>query len=152
MKYELVELEEKLVVGLSSRTSNHDPKMPEIIGGLWNDYYQKGVYQGIKNKANGKSICLYSDFESDLNGKYDATICCEVDCEDEKENSLVVKKIQAGKYAKFVVKGHMQRAVVEFWMKFWQMDFDRSYTTDFEEYQGGSDMDNTEIHIYVALN
>lgn len=43
MNYEIVELEEKLVVGVSSKTSNDDPDMGVIIGGLWNELYQGGV-------------------------------------------------------------------------------------------------------------
>ena len=35
MKYEIVELKEKSVAGLSVRTSNLSPDMPKIIGGLW---------------------------------------------------------------------------------------------------------------------
>lgn len=63
-----------------------------------------------------------------------------------------VKTIPAGKYAKFIVRGHVQQAVAEFWTKLWSMELDRKFSSDFEEYQSGGDMDNAEIHIYIALN
>lgn len=35
MKYEIVELEPKTVVGISAVTSNNDPEMQKKIGDLW---------------------------------------------------------------------------------------------------------------------
>lgn len=65
---------------------------------------------------------------------------------------IQIETIPAGKYAKFIVQGHMQQAVAEFWTKLWSMELDRKFSSDFEEYQSGGDMDNAEIHIYIALN
>lgn len=44
MDYELVTLNEKTVVGLCARTSNRSPDMGAVIGGLWQTYYQGGIY------------------------------------------------------------------------------------------------------------
>ena len=38
MEYEIVNLEEKIAVGLSARTSNASPDMGAVIGGLWNQF------------------------------------------------------------------------------------------------------------------
>ena len=65
-------------------------------------------------------------------------------------DGVVKRVIPAGNYAKFVVKGHMQKAVAEFWQKLWMMDLPRAFTYDFEEYQN-SDMEHAEIHIYISL-
>ena len=35
MNYEIVNLEEKRVVGLAARTNNQSPEMGAVIGGLW---------------------------------------------------------------------------------------------------------------------
>ena len=35
MNYEIVELEQKTVVGVSAITSSSDPNMSAVIGGLW---------------------------------------------------------------------------------------------------------------------
>lgn len=62
----------------------------------------------IKNKRNEYAIGLYSDYEAD---KYRATAGSEV---SKAENSgLTVKIIPAGKYAKFSVHGHMEKAVTK---------------------------------------
>lgn len=145
MKYEIVELKEKILVGISAQTSNSDPDMGAVIGGLWEKLYMQGTHQTIKNKASEFAIGLYSDYKDD---KYSVTVGVEV---SEADNSgLTVKVIPAGKYAKFSVHGDMQKAVAEAWEKIWSMDLDRSYTGDFEEYLN-SDMENADINIYIAL-
>lgn len=145
MKYEIVNLEQKTVVGVSAITSNTDPKMSEIIGGLWEKLYQGGVNAAIKNKVNEYAIGLYSDYSKD---KYCVTAGNEVSKAENEE--LDVKIIPAGKYAKFSVHGHMQKAVAEAWGEIWKMDLDRSFTGDFEEYLN-SDWENADIDIYIAL-
>ncbi|MDD3402178.1 MAG: GyrI-like domain-containing protein [Hespellia sp.] len=145
MNYEIVNLNEKTIVGVSTTTSNDDPKMGEKIGKLWMDLYQGGVNAKIKNKVNEYAIGLYSDYtEKD----YVVTVGNEV---SKSENSaLTTKIIPAGKYAKFSLRGHMQKVVAETWGEIWQMDLDRSFTGDFEEYLN-SDVENSEINIYIAL-
>lgn len=146
MNYEIVNLDEKTIVGVSAVTNNNDPKMGEKIGQLWVDLYQGGVNQNIKNKVNDYAIGLYSDYQA--NGEYTVTAGNEV---SKAENSeYVTKIIPAGKYAKFSVHGHMERAVAEAWGEIWKMELDRSFSGDFEEYLN-SDFDNADIDIYVAL-
>ncbi len=151
MHYEIIELEEKKLVGLKARTCNQDKDMPEVIGGLWQRLMNPEIFMAIPNRVNEKCIGLYSDYESDLNGKYDITVGCEVSKVGDLPQTMVSKTIPAGKYAKFVVLGHVQQAVAEFWTKLWAMDLDRKYSADFEEYQSGDEMDQAEIHIYIAL-
>ncbi|MDO5779755.1 MAG: GyrI-like domain-containing protein [Clostridium sp.] len=145
MNYEIVNLEEKIIVGVSAITSNDDPKMGQVIGELWEKLYQGGINKIIKNKANEYAIGLYSDYEDN---KYCVTVGNEVSRVENEE--LVVKKIPSGKYAKFFIEGHMQKAVAEAWSEIWQMDLERSYKVDFEEYLN-ADYDNAKINIYIAL-
>lgn len=145
MNYEIVNLEEKIIVGVSAITSNDDPKMGQVIGELWEKLYQGEINKIIKNKANEYAIGLYSDYEDN---KYCVTVGNEVSRVENEE--LVVKKIPSGKYAKFFIEGHMQKAVAEAWSEIWQMDLERSYKADFEEYLN-SDYDNAKINIYIAL-
>lgn len=151
MDYEIVNLKEKLVVGLTARTQNSDENMANIIGDLWNDFYQKGIYASVSNKANAKALGIYSDYESDKNGTYSVTVGCEVTRAENISEETIVKTIPAGSYAKFIVRGNMHKAVAEFWQRLWEMDLDRSYQYDFEEYQNG-DMENAEIHMYISVN
>jgi predicted transcriptional regulator YdeE len=150
MNYELVELEEKTVVGVTARTKNSDENMPNIIGGLWNSFYQDVIYPQIMNKINQKALGIYSDYESDVNSEYSVTVSCEVSDVKSIPVNTVTKAIPAGKYAKFIVRGHMQKAVADFWSQLWQMDLERSYICDFEEYQD-CNMEDAEIHIYISI-
>ena len=145
MNYEIVTLPEKIVVGVSATTSNNDPEMGKVIGGLWEKLYQGGVNAAIKNKVNESAIGLYSDYAAD---SYCVTAGNEVSTAENPE--LTVKIIPAGKYAKFSVHGHMERAVAQAWGEIWQMDLPRSFTGDFEEYLN-SNFENCDIDIYIAL-
>lgn len=145
MDYDIVYLEQKIVVGISAVTSNDSPEMGTVIGGLWEKLYQGGVNDTIKNIKNPFAIGLYSDYEDD---HYCVTVGKEVSSVD--NNDLVVKIIPAGKYAKFSIHGNMQTAVSETWCKIWELDLDRSFTGDFEEYLN-ADFENGDIDIYIAL-
>lgn len=145
MNYEIVNLKEKIVVGVSAITSNDDPNMGKVIGGLWGKLYQDGVNESIKNKVNEYAIGLYSDYEEN---KYLVTVGNEVSKAENEE--LIIKKIPSGKYAKFSIEGDTQRVVAEAWNEIWKMDLDRSYVADFEEYLN-SDFNNAKIDIYISL-
>lgn len=149
MNYEIVDISEKMVSGVKIRTNNSASDVAEKIGGLWNDFYEKGINNSIENKVTGKCLGMYGNYESDAMGDYDFLIGSEVSKASENMETVI---IPSGKYAKFVVKGHVQKAVIDCWMKIWSMELDRRYNWDFEEYQEGEDMDNMEIHIYVSIN
>ena len=145
MNYEIVNLKEKTLIGISARTGNNDPRMGEIIGGLWNNLYASGISNRINNKVNQYAIGLYSDYKND---GYLVTVGNEVS--KVENDDLDVKIIPAGRYAKFSVHGHMQKAVAAAWEEIWKMDLERSYTGDFEEYLN-CDFEEANIDIYVAL-
>lgn len=150
MNYEIVNLKECTVAGLSARTNNSDPNMGTIIEGLWKTFYQKGIYHSIPNKCSGKAFGVYTDYETDENSDYTIMVACQVKNETEVSEGVVKHTIPAGKYAKFIVRGNIQTAVMEFWEELWKMDLPRNYTCDFEEYQDDN-MENAEIHIYISL-
>lgn len=152
MDYEVVNLEEKTVVGLTARTNNTSPDMGMVIGGLWQRFFEEGIFYSIADKKNEKSLGIYTDYAGNEKNDYSVLVACEVAGEGAKvlPKDTVTRKIPAGRYAKFIVKGHMQKAVAEFWQELWQMDLPRAFTSDFEEYQN-SDMEHAEIHIYISL-
>jgi predicted transcriptional regulator YdeE len=152
MNYEVVYLKEKTVAGITIRTSNNDPNMAKAIGETWQKFFVEGVYQSISNKENDNSIGLYTNYEDKVKGAYDMMVCCEISKEENLPSGIDVKKIAEGKYAKFVAKGHVQKAVAECWTKIWSMDLNRKYSFDFEEYISGCEMDNAEINIYISIN
>ena len=150
MKYEIVTLEEKIAVGVSSRTNNLSPDMGAVIGGLWNRFYNDGIYESVPCKKNGKAMGIYTDYAGDEKSDYTVLIACET-TEAPKSGEYITRRIPAGRYAKFVVHGDAVKAVAEAWQKIWNMNLPRSFRYDFEEYQNSS-MENAEIHIYVGLN
>lgn len=145
MNYTVVNLEEKIVVGVSAITGNNDPDMGTLIGGLWEKLYRGGIHDTIKNKVNEYAIGLYSDYEGDT---YCVTAGNQVSKAENEE--LTVKTIPAGKYAKFSVHGPMDEVVSEAWGEIWKMELDRSYTGDFEEYLNCG-FEHCDIDIYIAL-
>lgn len=146
MNYEIVNLEEKTVVGITARTGNNDPECQKIIGGLWQDFMSKGIWESMKNKANEYCIGLYSDYDfADMT--YDVTIGAEV---TEADTELNIKKIPGGKFALFKVKGDVVKDVSQAWEKIWSIPLDRSFSGDFEEYVSNEN-GIAEINIYVSL-
>lgn len=151
MEYEIVQIEKKQVVGISARTNNSDPNMGAVIGGLWERFYGQGVYQQIPDKANKKCLGIYSGYAGTETEDYDITVGCEVAARGALPEGAISMEIPSGKYARFVVRGHVHHAVADFWQKAWNMDLDRKFACDFEEYQEEGTMENSEIHIYISL-
>ena len=152
MKYEIVELEEKVITGIRIKTTNQDGKAMQDIGNTWQKLFANGIYEKIPNKVNGKTIGLYTEYEDDYTKPYTfiagAEVSKEVQIGEELESIIIPK----GKYAKFIITGDVQNSVGQAWQEIWNMDLKRKYTCDFEEYQNNSeDMQKQEIHIYIAI-
>lgn len=152
MEYQIVTLQEKIVVGIAARTNNSAPDMGMVIGGLWNRFYKDGVYEGIPNKADDKAIGLYTDYAGDASDDYTVMVCCAV-TKKPKSTQYKVRRIPAGRYAKFVITCDMRTAVTavaKAWQAIWNMDLPRAFAYDFEEYQD-DDMEQAKIHLYIGL-
>ena len=149
MQYDIVTLEGKIVAGVAARTSNTDPNAGAVIGGLWSRFYGEGIYAALPHKVSGKALGLYTDYDGGARDTYTAMVACEVSKMPE-DTDYTVCKIPAGRYARFIVRGHVQHAVAAAWQEIWQMDLPRAFQCDFEAYQDGS-LDQAEIHIYVGL-
>lgn len=155
MNYEVVELAEKTVIGIKAITSNQDPKMSEIIGGLWKSFYED-AYSKISGAINKKAIGLYCDYGTPNKDDYTVMVCTEVDSDGAKKSlsqskDLTVKKIPSGRYAKFTVKGNVSTATAECWNEIWAALLERTFTGDFEEYQEDCDGVQGTIIIYIAI-
>ena len=151
MNYEIVNLEEKRVVGLAARTNNQSPEMGAVIGGLWEKFYGEGIYAQIENKTSDKALGIYRDYAGGAMDDYTIMVACEAAESKTMPKDTIVKTIPAGRYAKFVVKGDMHTAVANCWMEIWSMDLPRTFVSDFEEYQDDCMDGDAEIHIYVGL-
>lgn len=152
MKYEIVELQEKVVAGIEIKTTNQNGKAMKDIGVTWQKLFTEGSYEIIPNKVNNKTIGLYTQYEGDYTKPYIFLAGAEVSQSVKNNQEIINKVIPKGKYAKFVITGDVQNSVGQAWQEIWGMDLKRKYTCDFEEYQNNSeDMQNQEIHIYIAI-
>ena len=152
MKYEIVELEEKVITGIRIKTTNQDGKSMKDIGTTWQKLFANGIYEKIPNKANDKTIGLYTEYEGDYTKPYTFIAGAEVSQGIQNNEELECIIIPKGKYAKFIITGDVQDSVGQAWQEIWNMNLKRKYTCDFEEYQNNSeDMQKQEIHIYIAL-
>ena len=146
MNYEIVNLEEKVLVGIKERCSNYDEEINVKIGKLWKEFFKKGIYSKITGKINGKAIGLYTNY-SENKMEYDTYVVCEVEEENKNYEKIVFEK---GKYAKFVVNGNMED-IKKFWVEVWNdKSIPRTFKYDFEEYQN-DDMENIEVHVYLSV-
>ena len=156
MKYEIVEIKEKTLIGFKTRVKD-DETMSEKISDLWKKLYSEKGVKNIENRINDNAIGVYYNYNNENGFEYDCLTGCEVKNTITKIPEDMIKiQIPEGKYAKFIIFGNPEKAVGEFWNKFWEEladDFsdNRSYTYDFEEYIAGNDYENTEIHIYINI-
>ena len=163
MKYEIVEIKEKTLVGFKTRVKD-DETMSEKISNLWEKLYSEEGAKNIKDRINNNAIGVYYNYSNENGFEYDCLTGCEVkDTIDKIPENMIKIQIPDGKYAKFVITGNPEKAVGEFWYKFWEEladDFsdNRSYTYDFEEYItkdnyeiSGESYENMEIHIYISI-
>ena len=154
MNYEVVNLQQKVVVGVTARTGNADPECQKIIGGLWQSFMGNGIAETVKDRANDYCIGLYSNYDF-ATMTYDVTVGVEVKSFETSTEikscvELSTKIIPEGKYAKFRVKGDVVIDVANAWEEIWKMPLERTFTGDFEEYV--SNLDGVaEINIYIAL-
>ncbi|WP_454054602.1 GyrI-like domain-containing protein [Clostridium sp. Marseille-Q7071] len=153
MNYEIVNIQEKIVAGIGVETTNKNMKAMIDIGMLWGKFIGEKIIDSIPMRVNEKAIGLYTEYEGDYTKPYKFYCAVEISGVIEEKDDIVTKVIPSGKYAKFTVKGHMQKAVGEAWGKIWNMDLDRKYNCDFEVYHNDSeDINNQTIDIYISLN
>ena len=130
MKYEIVELEEKVVAGIKIKTTNQDGKAMQDIGITWQRLFTDEIYERIKNKVNNKTIGLYTEYEGDYTKPYIFIAGAEVSKRGESNKEIVRKVIPKGKYAKFIITGDVQNSVGQAWQEIWNiiiLEYNRSY-------------------------
>ncbi len=162
MKRENTNLDEIKLVGIEGRTSTAAEMNPQtaIIGQTVQRFFHQGLMNNIPDrKSAGKTFCVYTNYESDLNGAYTYFIGEEVSTFDNvDQNEFATLTIPAQSYAKFTSEpGQMPYVCINMWQHIWQMtDAElggtRPYTADFEVYDERSvDPNNAVLDIYIAL-
>jgi predicted transcriptional regulator YdeE len=143
----------KTIVGMSLRTSNMRESNPETasIPTMWKSFFEYNVMAAIPKQIDPMTVYgVYFDYESDSTGDYNLLIGLESGA-TEKPANLNLVEIKAGKYLVFKVLEASPEGIKDTWAGiegYFEIEgeYERAYTTDFEIYQGKSD-----ISIYIAI-
>lgn len=140
MTYELVELPEQTVAGITKKIVIQSPPMA-----LWGEFYEHAISM-IEGSVDTKAYGLYYDFDEGCT----SMVAAEVHQLQRKNGSIVDYTIPAGTYAKFCIRGEVHHVVPLFWQKLPDLKLDRSYQCDFEVFPSSATED-VEIEIYVSV-
>lgn len=143
----------KTIIGVSLRTSNERESHPDTasIPIMWRNFFEYNVMGGIPEQVDSSVVYgVYSDYESDQTGEYDLLIGLQSTAKEKPANYEMVT-IQEGKYLVFPVLEASPVGIKDTWAGvegyFDHTDtYKRAFTTDFEIYQGRSD-----IAIYISV-
>ncbi len=141
------------IIGIAIRTTNEGGQSGKDIPQLWNKFISENIGDKIPNKLDNAIYCVYTDYEKDHTKPYTTIIGCKVSGLDEIPNDMIGKTIENSTYEKFTAKGNLtEGAVYNEWLKIWNSDLNRSFTSDFEVYdQRSANLQNGEVDIYIAL-
>ena len=141
---------EKTIHGLCTRTNNATEMNPQTgkIPGLWQTFDQTVP---VDYKNGERVYGVYFQYESDYNG--DFTVLAGFDgAQYPSTAQLTSITLQEGKYLVFKRQGNMPDIAIEAWTDVWNYFCEqnavhqRLYTTDFEFYPSGNDI---EVHIAI---
>ena len=103
MKYEIVEIKEKTLVGLKARIKE-DKTAYDTIWNLWKDLYSEKGVKNVKDRKNGNLMGVYYNYSNENDFEYDCLTGCEVKNKiDEIPEDMTRLEIPQGKYEKFVI-------------------------------------------------
>ncbi len=145
----IIQLEEKIIKGISIRTKNSNEMNPETarIASLYQEF-DKNITVDYKNGARVYGV--YFDYESDASGEF--SVLAGADKIEASLIDLQTVTIKKGRYLVFKGEGEMPQAVIDTWMQVWQCfsadnaEYQRCYATDFEYYKNES-----EVEIFIGI-
>lgn len=149
------------LTGIKVRTSNKAEfnSSTAKIGATIEYYFKKQFANKIADRKNsGTTICLYTEYESDMDGEYSYFIGEEVTSYDNVPEGLATHTIPTQTYVKFTSPpGIMPDIVINVWQQIWQMSASdlggiRNYLADFEVYDTRNrDPNNTIVDVYIGI-
>ncbi len=150
MESNIVFKNELKIVGIAVKTNNEHI---EKIQTLWEKFFSENISEKIQNKINPNQIyCIYTDYESDLNGDYTCLIGFEVDKLNDISDGLISRTIQKAKYQIFSDNGKITEITPNLWQKIWNTKLNRIYNADFELYNLTTMFtENSEVKIFIGI-
>jgi predicted transcriptional regulator YdeE len=143
MKYEIQDLTEMKIQGITTRTDNQEGM--RTIPQLWETFFKEDIPSQIKGNADKSTVfAVYTGYESDENGRYTLVIGAKISSSDE-QNNLTLVNIPSGRYAVFTAPS--KEKVIDTWQEVWQINLNRTFIADFEQY----DLTTGEVKVYVGL-
>jgi predicted transcriptional regulator YdeE len=138
-----------MISGISITTNNENENNEDTqkIASLWEKYDVDNMYTKTLNKAKNNSFYgLYSNYASDENGDYEATVGVEVT--KTKNNAIVIEN---AKYLLFAKEGEVPEVSFELWQEIGEYfennnEYERAYAVDFEKYSK-----ENEVEIYISI-
>ena len=151
MQPKLIELQPFTLSGISIRTSNSEQAQPSkaTIGGLWQQFMGQGLADKIPDKLSDSPLYgVYSDYESDANGQFTATVAVAVSTATPAFDTI---EVSGGRYLVFEARGAIPQSVIEAWGRIWSFfdaskEWKRRFAADFELYRN---QDMVEIHVGI---
>jgi predicted transcriptional regulator YdeE len=141
------------IIGISVRTTNENMQAAKDIPALWSKFTTEEIPGKIPNKIDDIVYCIYTDYEKDHTKPYTTILGCKVKNLDHIPEGMTGKSIPAGEYTPFIAKGNiMQGSVYNEWMKIWETNLPRIFSSDFEVYGvKAQDFENAEVDIFIAV-
>jgi predicted transcriptional regulator YdeE len=142
------------IIGIAIRTTNEHNQSSSDIPALWNRFIEERIIEKIPNKVDDTAYSLYTDYEKDHTRPYTTILGCRVKSVGVIPEGFVARTIGDGVYAKYVAKGNLLNGVVYHeWIKIWNSDIDRAYSSDFEVYgEKAQNPQDAEVEIFIAIN
>jgi HAD superfamily hydrolase (TIGR01509 family) len=149
MGYTLENQPQKFVIGISVRTSNENFQNEALP--LWKKIQDKKLTEKIPNRLNQNLLAVYTSYKGDYTQPFTYIVGYEVSNLNTIPEGMIGIEIPAASYAVFTANGEFPKFMAQTWQAIWNSKLQRSYTTDFEIYPEGFDLQKSpEIKIYIA--
>lgn len=143
------------VAGLAIRTTNAEEGGRDTaqIPGLWGRFAGEDWFGRLERLgAEGPLLAVYSDYESDVSGRYRLLVGRELASPGTRASAIEIAETPEGDYLVFRCRGPLPGVVMEGWRRVWDLFArpgapDRAYTADIEVYDG----DGGGLEIWVAV-
>ncbi|SHH25209.1 GyrI-like domain-containing protein [Flavobacterium johnsoniae] len=148
-----MEIKKFNVIGISIRTTNENGQSVKDIPALWNQFLTEEIITKIPNKTSNEIYCIYTDYKKDHTAPYTTILGCAVENLESIPEGMIGKTIENSNYEKFIAKGNLtEGAVYNEWVKIWNSDLKRAFTSDFEVYgEKAQYLKNAEVDIFIAI-
>ncbi|WP_103071946.1 GyrI-like domain-containing protein [Aquimarina sediminis] len=141
------------IVGISVKTSKKDKRFIKDISTLWDRFINESMLYTIPNKIDDTIYLMYMDYKNEYSEEYTVVLGCKVKNLDTIPDGMTSAQIQRSTYSRFTAEGDITKGITfNEWSKIWEIDMNRTYTTDFEMYgEEAQNPKNAEVDIYVAI-